>query len=54
MEIRLTAGNVKLDFTEAVINTGSLRIDVDLGLGGDLLLVTKPGIVVVTDKLNGQ
>jgi hypothetical protein len=52
MEIRLAAGNVKLDFTEAVINTGSLRIDVDLGLGGDLLLVTKPGIVVVTDELN--
>jgi hypothetical protein len=51
MEIRLTAGNVKLDFTEAVINTGSLYIDVDLGFGGDLLLVTKPGIVVITDDL---
>lgn len=52
MAIRLTAGNVKLDFTEAVISTGSLRIDVDLGIGGDLLLVTKPGIVVVADELN--
>jgi hypothetical protein len=51
MEIRLTAGNVTLDFTQAVINAGSLHIDVDLGFGGDLLLVTKPGIVVVTDDL---
>jgi hypothetical protein len=51
MEIRLTAGDVKLDFTEAVITQDSLHIDVDLGLGGDLLLVTRPDIVVVTDDL---
>lgn len=51
MEIRLTAGDVKLDFTEAVITQARLHIDVDLGLGADLLLVTKPGIVVTTDDL---
>ena len=51
MEIRLTAGNVKLDFTEAVITQDTLHIDVDLGFGGDLLLVTKPGIQVTTDDL---
>lgn len=51
MEIRLTAGNVKLDFTEAAMTNSTLHIDVDLGIGGDLLLVTKPGIVVTTDDL---
>ena len=33
MAIKLTAGDVKLDFTEAVITSGSLHIEVDLGLG---------------------
>ena len=51
MEIRLTAGNVKLDFTEAVITQDTLHIDVDLGIGGDLTLVIRPGIVVDTDSL---
>jgi hypothetical protein len=54
MEIRLTAGDVKLDFTEAVITQDTLRIDVDLGIGGDLTLVTRPGIVVDTDDLSGR
>ena len=54
MEIRLTAGDVKLDFTEAVINHDTLHIDVDLGIGGDLTLVTRPGIVVDTDGLSGR
>jgi hypothetical protein len=54
MEIRLTAGDVKLDFTEAVITQGTLHIDVDLGIGGDLTLVTRPGIVVDTDGLSGR
>lgn len=52
MQIRLTAGNVKLDFTEAVIQQDRLHIDVDLGFGGDLLLVTTPGIVVTAEDLN--
>jgi len=51
MEIRLTAGEVKLDFTEALITHYTLHIDVDLGIGADLTLVTRPGIVVDTDGL---
>ena len=51
MRIKATAGNVTLDFTEAVIAHSTLHIEIDLGLGADLLLVTKPGIVVETDDL---
>ena len=51
MEIRSTAGGVKLDFTEAVITHDTLHIDVDLGFGGDLLLVTRPGVLVDADDL---
>jgi hypothetical protein len=54
MEIRLTAGDVTLDFTQALITQDTLRIDVDLGIGGDLTLVTRPGIVVDTDGLTGR
>jgi hypothetical protein len=54
MEIRLTAGDVKLDFTEALLSQDTLHIDVELGIGGDLTLVTKPGIVVDTDGLTGR
>jgi hypothetical protein len=54
MEIRLTAGDVKLDFTEALITQDTLHIDVDLGIGGDLTLVTRPGILVDTDDLTGK
>jgi hypothetical protein len=54
MEIRLTAGDVKLDFTEAVITEDTLQIEVDLGIGGDLTLVTRPGIAVDTDGLTGR
>jgi hypothetical protein len=54
MEIKLTAGDVTLDFTEAVITQDTLHIDVDLGIGGDLTLVTRPGIVVDTDGLSGR
>lgn len=52
MAIKLTAGNVKLDFTNAVIQQDSLHMDVDVGFGGDLLLITKPGILVTADDLN--
>lgn len=51
MEIRLTVGNAKLDFTNAVITHDQLSIDVDLGIGGDLTLITKPGIVVVANDV---
>jgi hypothetical protein len=51
MEIKAAACDVKLDFTEAVITHGTLHIDVELGIGADVLLVTKPGIVVDADDL---
>jgi Domain of unknown function (DUF1707) len=51
MEIRLTVGNARLDFTDAVITHDQLSVDVDLGIGGDLLLITKPGIVVVASDV---
>jgi hypothetical protein len=51
MRIKATAGNVRLDFTEAVVTRSTLHIEIDLGIGADLLLVTKPGIVVETGDL---
>jgi hypothetical protein len=46
MEIRMTLGDAKLDFTEAEITGDTLHIAVDLRAGGDLTLVLRPGIVV--------
>jgi hypothetical protein len=51
MQIKVTAGNVKLDFTEAVITRDTLPLEIDLGIGADLLLITRPGIMVETDDL---
>ncbi|MFG1805588.1 DUF1707 domain-containing protein [Streptomyces sp. NPDC049040] len=51
MEIRLTFCDAKLDFTEAVITHAALDIEVDLRIGGNLTLVTRPGVVVDTDGL---
>jgi hypothetical protein len=51
MVIRAKAGDVKLDFTSAVITKDTLKIDVDMGFGADLLIVTRPGVVVLTDDL---
>ncbi|MET8400722.1 DUF1707 domain-containing protein [Streptomyces sp900116325] len=51
MEIRLMFGEAKLDFTHAVITHHTLHIDVDLRIGGNLTMVTRPGIVVDTDDL---
>lgn len=51
MEIKLTVGNAKLDFTNAMIAQDRLILDVDLGIGGDLLLTTRPGIVVVANEV---
>ena len=48
MEITATGGNVKLDFTEAVITEPTLRIDATVR-GGNLILVTRPGVEVNTD-----
>ncbi|WNI27408.1 DUF1707 domain-containing protein [Streptomyces sp. ITFR-6] len=51
MEIRLMFCDAKLDFTDALITHSTLHIDVDLRIGGNLTLVTRPGIVVDADGL---
>jgi hypothetical protein len=51
MEIAVTSGHVKLDFTEAIITSRTLRIDADVR-SGRLLLVTRPGIVVDADEVS--
>jgi Domain of unknown function (DUF1707) len=50
MEIRCVGGNVKLDFTEAVITRPALQIELELR-GGNFILVTKPGIDVDLDEV---
>jgi hypothetical protein len=52
MEIKLTVGNARLDFSDATVTHDRLTIDVDLGIGGDLLLITRPGIVVVAEDVD--
>ncbi|MFJ2581033.1 DUF1707 domain-containing protein [Kitasatospora aureofaciens] len=51
LDIRMHGGDVKLDFTQAVISHDTLDLDVYLSIGGNLILVVRPGIVVVTDDL---
>jgi hypothetical protein len=50
MEVRVTSGHAKLDFTEAVITQPSLQLDVEVR-SGHIVLITKPGIVVDTDDV---
>ncbi len=50
IEIRVTGGNVLLDFTEAVLTGGTLDIDAQMH-GGHLVVVTKPGVVVDTSEV---
>lgn len=50
IELRVTAGNVVLDFTQAVIALPSLQINA-IVRGGNLTLITRPGIVVNTDEV---
>ncbi|MFG2372487.1 DUF1707 domain-containing protein [Streptomyces sp. NPDC048504] len=50
LEIQSHLGDVTLDFTQAVITQGVLRIDLDMHLGA-LRLLIPPGIVVDTDSL---
>lgn len=51
--LRVAAGDGLLTAAE-LDEQDTLRIDVDLGIGGDLTLVTRPGIVVDTDDLSGR
>jgi hypothetical protein len=50
MECNVTSGNIKLDFTEAVLTGRTLRIDAEVR-SGNLTLVTRPGIVVDADDV---
>ncbi len=50
MDVKVTSGHVKLDFTEAVITQSSLKLDMDVR-SGHVRLVTRPGIVVDTDDV---
>ncbi|AGL15999.1 DUF1707 domain-containing protein [Actinoplanes sp. N902-109] len=52
IDIKLTLGDVKLDFTEAVINHDLVRITVDLGIGGNVTMIVQPGIKVVAEDLD--
>lgn len=51
LAIRMHGGDVKLDFTEAVISHDTLDLDAYVSVGGNLVLVVKPGIEVATDGL---
>jgi hypothetical protein len=50
IEARIQSGQLKLDFTQAVINQPSLQIDAEVS-SGHIILITKPGIVVDTDDV---
>jgi hypothetical protein len=50
MEVKVTSGHVMLDFTQATITHGTLRIDLEVR-SGHVRLRTKPGIVVDTDDV---
>jgi hypothetical protein len=50
LELRVTAGNVVLDFTQAVIVLPSLQVRALVRVG-NLTLITMPGMVVDTDEM---
>jgi hypothetical protein len=50
IELVVTGGNVTLDFTQAVITLPSLQIHAMVS-GGNLTLITGPGIAVDTDEV---
>ena len=50
MDVKVTSGHVKLDFTQAVITQPSLKLDIDVR-SGHVRLLTKPGIVVDADDV---
>jgi hypothetical protein len=50
IEARVGSGQLKLDFTQAVIAQPSLQIDAEVR-SGHIILITRPGIVVDTDDV---
>ena len=51
LEVRVTSGVVKLDFTEALIGEPELHLDADVK-SGVLALITRPGIEVDLDDVS--
>ena len=51
VDVRVTSGSVKLDFTDAIIGQPSLKVDAEVH-SGNLTLVTRPGIVVDADEVS--
>jgi hypothetical protein len=51
MDLQVRSGQIKLDFTEAVITEPVLRIDAKV-TSGRIILVTRPGIAVDTDNVS--
>jgi len=50
IEVRVTSGTIKLDFTEAAIAHRTIDIDANVR-SGNLTIITKPGIAVDTDDV---
>jgi hypothetical protein len=50
IEARVRSGQLKLDFSQAVITQPSLQLDAEVH-SGHIVLITKPGIVVDTDDV---
>jgi len=50
MEVKVTSGEVVLDFTQAVITQPTLKLDVDVR-SGHVKLLTRPGIEVDADEV---
>jgi hypothetical protein len=50
IQVRAVGGTVKLDFTQAVITQPTLQIEAEVR-GGNLILITRPGIEVDTDEV---
>ena len=51
MDLKVTSGHIKVDFTEAVITQPTLHIDAEVR-SGHILLITKPGIAVDLDDVS--
>lgn len=50
LEVQVSSGTVRLDFTDAVISQPVLHVDAEVR-SGQLILVTKPGIAVDADDV---
>lgn len=51
IEAAVTSGSIRLDFTQAVLTSRTLKIDADVR-SGHLVLITRPGIVVDAGEVN--